>query len=51
MNSQELKDKQELMQARNELVVKHNDLLRKSRYTLSATEQKILIYLISKIKE
>lgn len=50
MNSQELKDKQELRQARNELVVKHNDLLRKSRYTLSSTEQKILIYLISKIK-
>lgn len=49
MDSQEIKDKTELRQARNELVVKHNDLLRKSRYTLSSTEQKIIIYLISKI--
>lgn len=35
---------------RNELVVKHNDLLRKSRYSLTANEQKIIIYLISKIQ-
>ena len=43
-------EKRELRQARNELVVKHNDLLRKSRYKLSANEQKIIIYLVSKIK-
>lgn len=47
---QSLKDKQDLRNERNELVVKHNDLLRKSRYTLSANEQKIIIYLVSKIK-
>lgn len=35
---------------RNSLVVKHNDLLRKSRYSLTTTEQKTLIYLISKVK-
>lgn len=36
-------------QERKSLVVKHNDLLRKTRYSLTATEQKILIYLVSKI--
>ena len=46
---EEIKERQEIREARNELVVKHNDLLRKSRYTLSANEQKIIIYLISKI--
>lgn len=33
-----------------ELVVKSNDLIRKTRYSLSEQEQKIIIYLISKIK-
>ena len=46
---EEIKERQEIREARNELVVKHNDLLRKSRYTLSANEQKIIIYLVSKI--
>lgn len=32
------------------LVVKSNDLIRQSRFSLSLTEQKILLYLISKIK-
>ena len=50
MDIQKVKDIQELKEARGELVVKHNDLLRKSRYTLSSSEQKIIIYLISKIK-
>ena len=45
---EEIKERQEIREARNELVVKHNDLLRKSRYTLSANEQKIIIYLVSK---
>lgn len=35
---------------RNALVVKHNDLIRKTKYDLSAQEQKLLLYLISKIK-
>lgn len=34
---------------RNELVVKSNDLIRNTRYNLSVVEQKIVIYLISKI--
>ena len=46
---EEIKERQDIREARNELVVKHNDLLRKSRYTLSANEQKIIIYLVSKI--
>lgn len=46
---EEIKERQEIREARNELVVKHNDLLRKSRYTLTANEQKIIIYLVSKI--
>ena len=50
MDIQEIKDKRELREARNELVVKSNVLLRKSRYTLTATEQKIIIYLIAQIK-
>ena len=48
-NLEEINERKEIREARNELVVKHNDLLRKSRYTLSANEQKIIIYLISKI--
>lgn len=35
---------------RRDLVVKSNDLIRKTRYELSEQEQKIIIYLISKIK-
>ena len=38
-----------LNQKRNELVVKSNDLIRKSRYELSEREQKIIIYIISLI--
>lgn len=33
-----------------EMVVKSNDLIQKSRFSLSATQQKIILYLISKIK-
>ena len=32
------------------LVVKSNDLIRKNRFSLSLTEQRIVLYLISKIK-
>ena len=35
---------------RTELVVKSNDLIRKTRYSLTEQEQKIVIYLISKIQ-
>ena len=35
---------------RNRLVVKDNDLVRKARYNLTVNQQKIIAYLISKIK-
>ncbi len=35
---------------RFQLVVKHNDLIHKSRFNLSLQEQRIILYLISKIK-
>lgn len=40
----------DVKQEREALVVKHNDLVRKTKYDLSAQEQKLLLYLISKIK-
>lgn len=40
----------ELEIARNQLVVKSNNLIQKSRYTLSLQQQKIILYIISKIK-
>lgn len=42
--------KEDVKQERETLVVKHNDLVRKTKYDLSAQEQKLLLYLISKIK-
>lgn len=39
----------QIHEERKELVVKSNDLIRNARYVLSEQEQKILIYLISKI--
>lgn len=36
--------------ARNQMVVKSNNLIQKTRYTLSVQQQKIILYLISKIK-
>ena len=39
----------ELLDERGKNVVKHNRLIRDTRYTLSEKEQKILIYIISKI--
>jgi plasmid replication initiation protein len=38
------------MEERNNLVVKSNDLIRKTRYSLSEREQKIIIYIISNIE-
>lgn len=42
-------DKMRINDKRHELVVKSNDLIRNTRYNMSALEQKIVIYLISKI--
>lgn len=40
----------EKQKQRYSLVVKSNDLIRKNRFSLSITEQKVVLYLISKIK-
>ena len=42
--------KDETEKQRNQLVVKSNELIQKSRFSLSALEQKIILYIISKIK-
>jgi len=42
--------KSELVLLRDYKVVKHNNLIQRSRYELSAQEQKIILYLITKIK-
>lgn len=42
--------KNEITEAQNYRVVKSNDLIQKSRFSLSLQEQKIILYLISKIK-
>lgn len=39
-----------LEEERNQLVVKHNALIQKTRYSLNTQQQKIILYLISKIK-
>lgn len=39
-----------LMDARNQLVVKSNELIQKTRFSLSANQQKIVLFLISKIR-
>jgi len=39
-----------LLEVRNQKVVKSNDLIQKSRFQLSIQENKIILYLISKIK-
>ena len=40
----------EIVLSRNYKVVKHNNLIQRSRYELSTQEQKIILYLITKIK-
>lgn len=40
----------DLEKERTQLVVKSNDLIQKARYNLTATQQKLLAYIISKIK-
>ena len=41
---------QEKIDQQYALVVKSNELIRKNRFSLSLTEQRIVLYLISKIK-
>jgi len=43
-------EREEISLLREYKVVKHNNLIQKSRYELSAQEQKIVLYLITKIK-
>ena len=43
-------DVEALVEKRSELVVKSNELIRNARYSLSEVEQKILIYVMSKVK-
>lgn len=43
--------KSELDRQRHALVVKSNDLIRQSRFDLTTKEQKIVLYLVSKIKK
>ena len=40
----------EIEKMQNQLVVKHNDLIQKSRYNLTITQQKLIAYVISLIK-
>jgi len=42
--------KKEIEELRGYNIVKHNDLIQRSRYHLTMQEQKIILYLISKIK-
>lgn len=43
-------DREYWEQERNHLVVKHNSLIQKTRYSLSTQQQKVLLYTISKIQ-
>lgn len=45
-----LKQMKSISDSQNYLVVKSNDLIQKSRYNLTAQQQKVLLYLISKIQ-
>lgn len=43
-------EKRELAEARSQFVVMGNDLIQKSRYNLSLMEQKLVLFMVSKIK-
>jgi len=43
-------DNEKINSTGNDSLVKHNDLIQNARYNLSVQEQKIILYLISKIK-
>ena len=49
--NEEQKKREDIRNERYELVVKSNELLRNTRYTLNTTEQKLLVYIISMIKQ
>ncbi len=49
--NEEQKKQEDIRADRYELVVKSNELLRNTRYTLNTTEQKLLVYIISMIKQ
>lgn len=49
-NSYDDEKQNQLSNSRNYLVVKSNDLIQRTRFNLSTQEQKIILYLISKIK-
>lgn len=46
----ELKNRHDIIESQCQYVAKGNDLIQKSRYSLSLLEQKTILYLISKIK-
>ena len=46
----ENRENRQIQEQRNYKVIKHNSLIQKSRHNLSAQEQKIIFYLVSKIK-
>ena len=43
-------NKRKYQAVRNYKIIKSNELIQKSKYELSAQEQKIIMYLISKVK-
>ena len=45
-----MKQEQKYLEIRKNTVVKANDLIQKSRFSLSLQQQKIVLYLISQIK-
>lgn len=50
MSEREIKQEHRLAKDRTQLVVKSNDLIQQARYNLTATQQKLLAYIISRIK-
>jgi len=49
-NTKEYKENRRIAETRSHMVVKSNDLIQNSRFKLSVQEQKIILYLISKIE-
>lgn len=50
MTNDKYEERIEVLESRNNKIVKHNDLVQKSRFSLSLTEQKTVNFLISLIK-
>lgn len=46
----EIENQLSVFEQQNQLVVKSNDLIRRTRYALTTQEQKVILFLISKIK-